>query len=433
MENKQAAYYITAAELSELGFERLPSELKSKDHLIYSSPAALSFNSPGAQGFGVKRAGLAVPGSVMLLVAPACCGRNTTMLAELGSYADRFYYLLQDDTDIITGRHLNRISKAVAEVADFHEESTGTRPSCVMICITCVDALLGTDMERVCRKASEHAGLPVLPCYMYALEREGRVPPMTAVRKTVYSLLEPRAKKSTTVNLLGHFAPLRDDSEIYELLRSIGIKKINEISRCADFDEYLGMAEANFNIILNPESRHAAEDIASRLQIPSIEITRMYRLDKIRRQYELFAGALGVEMDDSAFYSEAEKRVKEFSSRHAGKRAAIGECLNADSFELALALTEYGLKVTEIYGTVSKERMAYIKRLAAVSPDTRIYTNLEPSMLYYDSGEIECDLTIGIDAGYYHPDAPNVPWNLEIQPWGYRGLIGLIDEMEGVL
>ena len=193
------------------------------------------------------------------------------------------------------------------------------------------------------------------------------------------------------------------------------------------------MAEANFNIILNPESRHAAEDIASRLQIPSIEITRMYRLDKIRRQYELFAGALGVKLDDSAFYGEAEKRVKEFSSKHAGKRVAIGECLNADSFELALALTEYGLKVTEIYGTVSQERMAYIKRLAAVSPDTRIYTNLEPSMLYYDSGELECDLTIGIDAGYYHPDAPNVPWNLEIQPWGYRGLIGLIDEMEGVL
>ena len=37
-----------------------------------------------------------------------------------------------------------------------------------------VDALLGTDMERVCRKAEEAAGLPVKPCYMYALTREGR-------------------------------------------------------------------------------------------------------------------------------------------------------------------------------------------------------------------------------------------------------------------
>lgn len=431
--NNQKAFYITAGELSALSFKELPSEMVSKEHLIYSSPAALSFNSPGAQGFGVKRAGLAVPGSVMLLVAPACCGRNTTMLAELGAYADRFYYLLQDDTDIITGRHLNRISKAVKEVADFHEESTGTRPSAVMICITCVDALLGTDMDRVCKKASEYAGLSVLPCYMYALEREGRVPPMTAVRRTVYQLLEPRPKKSTTVNLLGHFAPLIDDTELYELLKSIGIKKVNEISRCKDFDEYLTMSEANFNIILNPESRLAAEDIAKRLEIPSIELKRMYRTAMIHKQYQLFGGALGVKIDDSRYLDVAEARVKEFSNRHTGLRLAIGECLNADPFELALAMTEYGLTVTEIYAEVSEERFSYIRKLAKLSPDTRIYTNLEPSMLYYDSSELECDFTIGIDAGYYHPDSPNIPWNLEIQPWGYRGLINLLDEIEGVL
>ena len=61
-----------------------------------------------------------------------------------------------------------------------------------MICGTCVDALLGTDWERVCRKAEEKAGLPVRPCYMYALTREGRKPPMVLVRKAIYSLLEKR-------------------------------------------------------------------------------------------------------------------------------------------------------------------------------------------------------------------------------------------------
>ena len=79
------AFYITAAELAQKGKDNIPDELLSAKHLIYSSPATLAFNSPGAQGFGVKRAGLAVPNSVMLLVATACCGRNTTMLsAESG-------------------------------------------------------------------------------------------------------------------------------------------------------------------------------------------------------------------------------------------------------------------------------------------------------------------------------------------------------------
>lgn len=96
------AFYITAAELAQNGKDNIPDELLSAKHLIYSSPATLAFNSPGAQGFGVKRAGLAVPNSVMLLVAPACCGRNTTMLSAESGYGDRFFYLLLDDTDIVT-------------------------------------------------------------------------------------------------------------------------------------------------------------------------------------------------------------------------------------------------------------------------------------------------------------------------------------------
>ena len=110
------AYSITAAELAARGRDGIPPELLSSAHLIYSSPATLAFNSPGAQGFGVKRAGLAVPGSVMLLVAPACCGRNTAALGCEASLAERFFYLMQDETDIVTGRHLARIPEAVKEV-----------------------------------------------------------------------------------------------------------------------------------------------------------------------------------------------------------------------------------------------------------------------------------------------------------------------------
>ena len=84
------AFYITAAELAQKGKDNIPDELLSAKHLIYSSPATLAFNSPGAQGFGVKRAGLAVPNSVMLLVAPACCGRNTTMLSAKAATATDF-------------------------------------------------------------------------------------------------------------------------------------------------------------------------------------------------------------------------------------------------------------------------------------------------------------------------------------------------------
>ena len=156
---KQEAYFCTVKELNELGKEQIPDQLISHTHLIYSSPATLAFNSPGAEGFGVKRAGLAVPDSIMLIVSPGCCGRNTSVLSSMRAYHDRFYYLLMDETDIVTGRHLKKIPKAVAEICEGLEK----KPSVVMICITCVDALLGTDMDRVCRKAEEYAKINVKP------------------------------------------------------------------------------------------------------------------------------------------------------------------------------------------------------------------------------------------------------------------------------
>ena len=218
---ERTARCFTAAELAQRGIDNLPDELVSNRHLIYSSPATLAFNSPGAEGFGVKRAGLAIPGSVMLIVAPGCCGRNTSIVSELPAYRNRFFYLTMGETDIVTGRHLKKIPQAVEEVVDCLAE----RPSLVMICITCVDALLGTDMERVCRRAEERVGLPVRPCYMYALTREGRRPPMVHVRQSLYSLLEPRRKRATSVNLLGFFAPLVDDCELYRYLRYLGVKQ----------------------------------------------------------------------------------------------------------------------------------------------------------------------------------------------------------------
>ena len=291
-----------------------------------------------------------------------------------------------------------------------------------MICITCVDALLGTDMERICKKATDKTGIPVLPCYMYALTREGRKPPMVHVRQSIYSLLEPRKKKSTSVNLLGHFAPLVDDCELYALLRQMGVKTIREISRCEDYEEYLAMAEANFNLVLDPEARFAASDIRKRLGIPSIELTRLYQIDKIKKQYELFAAALGSQIDDNEYYEDAKAAVEEFRNKHENLTFSVGEGCNANAFELSLALLQYGFAVSEIFANIGEGDFLYLEKIGKLSPQTKIYSNLEPTMIYYDCSENPADITIGKDAAYYHPDAAHLEWSDDIQPFGYAGV-----------
>lgn len=420
------AYFCTAEELEQRGKDNLPKQFQSGEHLIYSSPATLAFNSPGAEGFGVKRAGLAVPGSIMLIVAPGCCGRNTSMISSMKEYNNRFFYLCMDETDIVTGRHLKKIPKAVASIC----ESLEKKPSVVMICITCVDALLGTDMERVCRKAEEKAGLPVRPCYMYALTREGRKPPMVHVRQSLYSLLEPGHKKGNVVNLLGYFSPLVDDCELYTLLQAAGVKTIHEISRCEDFEEYKKMSEANFNLVLHPEARFAAEDFHDRLKIPFIELRRLYQIDKIGSQYQAFGAALGIEFHAEEQKKQAQKAIESFRKVCPDPVFAVGECANADPFELSLALVKYGFKVAEIYGTITGENFIYIRQLKKLSPQTKIFSNMEPTMLYYVPAESGVTLTIGKDACYYHPNTKGIHWNEERQPFGYAGVRRLFEALE---
>lgn len=475
----------TVEELHNLGPGSVPSEFVTSTHLVYNSPAALAFNSPGAEGFGVKRAGLAIPGSIMLIVSPGCCGRNTSDITRIKGYEDRFFYLEISETDLVTARHLKMIPQAVEEIIEVCRE----KPSLVMICITCVDALLGTDMERVARKAEERVHIPVRPCYMYALTREGRRPPMVAVRQSLYSLLPEQKRKASSVNLLGFFAPVDPQSELFDILRSVGVKNIRQISVCIDIDEFYRMGEANFNLVLNPEARDAADDLRKRLKIPSIELTRFYGTDRIARQYRALFGALGIRpsgkaseerqtrVDDgvNSFETiwnsapvryEAEESFRRLKEEYQGLIFSVGEVVNGNPFELALSLIEYGFAVKEIFANPAPEYAYYIRQLAERSPKTMVYSNMEPTMIYYDldgdgerTGHEKIDdmryvstseaadektvaegrrparihVTLGKDAAYYHPDAVHVTWASDEQPWGYVGVRKLAEAIEAAV
>ena len=431
---KHEAVFFTAEEILKRGKTDIPAELLSGKNLVYSSPATLAYNSPGAEGFGVKRAGLSVPESIMLIVAPGCCGRNTSLISSMPEYKNRFFYLEMNEPDLVTGRHLNKIPDAVKEVLSFLKDSGRKVPKAVMICITCVDALLGTDMDRVCRKAEdaltggEFEGVKVRPCYMYALTREGRRPPMVHVRQTIYSLLEPMEKDPRSVNIIGGFAPI-EDTELITYLKSSGIRNIRQISTCRTYEEFLQMASANFNIVIDSEARAAAEDMNKNLNIPYIELTRVYSTDKISSQYKALSSVAGLDIIDSEEKAEADEAVARLKEAYPDLTFNVGECTNANAFELALSLVRMGFKVDEIYATLAPENFVYVKNLAMLSPDTKIYCNMEPTMLYYKISSSKAQVTVGKDAKFYCPDIPNIAWNQDTRPFGYQGVRDLMNKV----
>ena len=181
--------------------------------------------------------------------------------------------------------------------------------------------------------------------------------------------------------------------------------------------------------MLHPEARFAAEDFHDRLKIPFIELRRLYQIDKIENQYRALGRVLGVTFEQDKYRSEAFRAVEQFRRVCPDAAFAVGECMNGDPFELALALVRYGFQVPEIYGTITAENFVYIRHLAELSPGTKVFSNMEPTMLYYAPSESGVDLTIGKDAGYYHPDQPNVVWNQDRQPYGYAGVRRLFETL----
>lgn len=414
------AFYTTAADLA--AGKKIPAEYDPSAHLIYSSPATLAYNSPGAIGFGVKRAALTIPESVMLLIAPASCGRNSTILSAEEHYRDRMFYLLMNETDLVTSRHLRKITQAVKEIDEL------CHPKVVILCITCVDALLATDLESICEKTAQETGLILVPSTMYALEREGRKPPMVQVHDTVFSLLKRKPVDPHAVNLLGWFSPIDPESDLFPLLQKAGLTKIRQAAEMKTLDAYQKMGEANFNLILDPEAAYAGEQLYQRLGMPYLEIPRVYAPDRIHHVYQLLAKAVGITIDDDEWYAKAKRKQAELPG---GRRIVIGEMCNADPFELAAFLAEQGYVIPEIFSNVISRNLPTIKRLAKLSPETKVYTGISPSMINFQA-DAHPDLTIGKDAGQWYPNVPCVEWNSEKQPFGYDGFIKLADRIKEV-
>ena len=107
---------------------------------------------------------------------------------------------------------------------------------------------------------------------------------------------------------------------------------------------------------------------------------------------------------------------------------AIGSRLNANPFELALALVRRGLAVREILAVPSAADAFYLRELAKCSPNTRIYSLLEPTLLCYREDRA-VTLAVGADACLCHPHAKHVTWNDEEQPFGYQAVRALFERM----
>ena len=94
-----------------------------------------------------------------------------------------------------------------------------------------------------------------------------------------------------------------------------------------------------------------------------------------------------------------------------------------------------GIIKAELYPDVAPitvENFVYMKQLALLSPTTKVFSNMEPTMIYYEPKESGVNITIGKDALYYHQDCPGLMWNQDEQPYGFAGVRRLFEALKEV-
>ena len=106
------------------------------------------------------------------------------------------------EIDIVMGQGERKLYKAIREIA------TRYRPPAIFVYSTCVTALVGDDIDAVCRHASEKYGLPVIPINapgFVGSKNFGNKLAGEALFGHVMGTVEPDDAGPTDINVLGEF------------------------------------------------------------------------------------------------------------------------------------------------------------------------------------------------------------------------------------
>lgn len=122
----------------------------------------LCYTAPSHGDWGIVRIAALVPEVHLLFVSPSACGRHGALGALQHGFKDRVSYLAITREDIIAG-YDGLVEEAVAELLRRKKPT----PRAIMIFVSCLDDLIGTDLDSLClRLHAAHPETEFRPAHM---------------------------------------------------------------------------------------------------------------------------------------------------------------------------------------------------------------------------------------------------------------------------
>jgi hypothetical protein len=413
-----------------------------------ASNATLHYCSPAHGGWGVVRVALLVPETHILFVCPPACGRHGAIAAIEQGYKKRISYLCINDSEIALGDYEAEIERGVREVA------RRIKPRALMIFMSCIDDLLGTDHTEAIRRMEEEHGIPIRLARMDPISLDSKLPPGISVQKTMYEFLDTPAVKDRGIIMLGAYRPPPRDSELAGLLNLFGFGPVRHPEYCSSFESFKLMSQSAAALLLRPEGIAASEDIRSRLDIPARNFLPAFDTDTLMERYRglaAFLESLNLENRENrsspekngnaetaekveAFLAAAQKKAEEREGQAravlGNRRLAIDGTATAAPFNLALALVKAGLNVNRIYANQLPEfERPSLLELAGLKGGILVANPNHARKYGPRPEEPLADMAVGFEAGYATAAPVTAPIAFDEQLFGFEGYAKALDTM----
>lgn len=259
-----------------------------------------------------------IPGVQMIYVSALACTRHRSVDFVEMQRMGRLSFLTFNEVDMITGDYIQKTKDAAAEItAERH-------PSGIVLLPGCQSALLSTDYKLLCEEMEQEIGIPIRVhdgCRLCGLDDgDGRI---SAIDRLLYSFLRPAPRSGeVAVNLLGTARP-DESGELFAVLRSAGVKKINRLPACKTFAEYQDMSRAHVNILTTPQDEEIGRWLEEELGIPFVCLGGIYDSDALAAAYDRLGSLLGIALDVSAAQSELAAALARAKAAVDGRTIAV--------------------------------------------------------------------------------------------------------------
>ncbi|HAC63255.1 MAG TPA: nitrogenase iron-molybdenum cofactor biosynthesis protein NifE [Cyanothece sp. UBA12306] len=369
----------------------------------------------------------------------ACSGNSWNSRGSLSSgpmtYKMGFTTDLSEN-DVIFGGE-KKLYQAIARLIKRYS------PAAVFVYSTCVTALIGDDLDAVCKAATKKYGTPIIPVHapgFVGSKNMGNRLGGEALLNHVVGTREPEYTTDFDINLIGEYNVAGEMWGVLPLFEKLGIRVLAKITGDARYQEVCQSHRAKLNLMICSKALiNMATAMEERYGIPYIEES-FYGIADMNRCLRNIAAFFG----DAALQERVEQLIEEetakldqalapYRERLKGKRMVLYTG-GVKSWSIVSAAQDLGMEVVATSTKKSTEEdKAKIKKL--LGKDGIMLEKGNPAELLRVVEQTKADLLVAGGRNQYTALKARIPF-LDINqerhhPYaGYEGMIEMARELD---